>query len=59
MSDFLLLLVVPVVFLGPALGNGLIVEGLNTLVQGSAGAGEEAAEDVCGRLEAAVAAEDT
>lgn len=46
MSDILLLLMVPVVFLGSALGNGLTVEGLDTLVMGSAGAEKEAAEDV-------------
>ena len=43
MSDFLLPPVVPEDFLGPALGNGLAVEGQNILVKGSAWAEEEAA----------------
>lgn len=51
MSDFLLLFVVPVVFLGASWGNGLKIEGLNNLAKGTAGA-----EAICGRVEAAVAA---
>lgn len=49
---------VSVVFFGPALGNGLTVEGLDTLVMGSAGAEEQAAEDVLDGVEASVAAKD-